>query len=152
MRGEAAEANGVKAMIIHPPGEAPPSRDECDVEVSAAYGPQRFAACMKAELVTTLKERWPVFMNEAHKIEGNPLTDDMRHDTRAFIFKMLMTNRPFSSGEMAAITAGAIVWLAATSPAGSVIGDSHKSIHYEITDTGVAPDGRRTRNYRLMLT
>jgi hypothetical protein len=91
-------------------------------------------------------------VEKVRKVEGNPLTDDMRSDARAFIFEMIMTNQPYSDGAMATLTASAIVWLAATSPAGAAVGRSRKHIHYEITDTGVAPDGCKTRNYRLMLT
>ena len=99
-----------------------------------------------------LKQGWLPFVDEIRNIPGNPFSGDMRSDTRQFLFDMIMENWPYSAGNMAAITASAIVWLAATSPAGCALGQSHKNIHYEITDTGVAPDGRKTRNYRLMLT
>ena len=36
MRGAAAEADGIKAMILHPPTEPPPPQSACDIELSAA--------------------------------------------------------------------------------------------------------------------
>jgi hypothetical protein len=145
MRGAAAEADDIKGMIIHPPNEAPPSRDQCDARLSAAYGPQQFVAHVKSEHGKTLEAQWTKFVNEVRTVPDNPLTSDPRSDARDFIFEMIMTNRPYSDGAMAALTASAIVWLARTSPVAVAVGSSHKSIHYEITDIGTAPDGRKMR-------
>jgi hypothetical protein len=155
MRGAAADANGIAGMVIHPPNEAPPHRDQCDVELSAAYGPQRFVAHVKSEHIKTLEAQWLELVNAINtncRGRDNPLTSDARSDARQFIFEMIMTNEPYANGNMAALTASAILWLARASPAGIAVGDIHKNIHYEITEMGTAPDGRKMRNYRLMLT
>jgi hypothetical protein len=152
MRGAAAEADGIEGMVLHPPNEVPPHRDQCDLELSAAYGPQRFVARAKSEHIKVLETAWPEFMNILNTIPDNPLTGDARSDARQFIFEMIMRNEPYANGNMAALTASAIVWLARGSPVGPAIGESHKHIHYEITDMGTAPDGRKMRNYRLILT
>jgi hypothetical protein len=141
MRGAAAEAEGIKGMILHAPNEAPPPRDQCDLELSAAYGSQQFIAYAKSGHIKTLEEQWPVFVKTAHAVPNNPLTGDARSDARQFIFEMIMTNWPYANGDMAALTASAIVWLARSSPAGLAIGKSHKHIYYEITEMGTAPDG-----------
>ena len=44
MRGAAAAADNIDGMILHSTHEAPPPRDQCDVTLSAAYGPQQFVA------------------------------------------------------------------------------------------------------------
>jgi hypothetical protein len=152
MRGAAAEADNIAGFILHPPNEAPPPRDQCDVTISAAYGPQQFLAHAKSEDLGTLKRGWPEFIEQVRKVADNPLTDDPRTDARQFIFEMIMENRPYSDVTMSVMTASAIVWLATTSPVGPTIGSSHKHIHYEITDMDRAADGRRARNYRLILT
>jgi hypothetical protein len=80
------------------------------------------------------------------------ITDDPRHDAREFIFEMVLENRAQSDGMMAALTASAIAWLAATSPAGVALGDSHRVAHYSITDQmELAAGGRKARNFRLAL-
>jgi hypothetical protein len=38
-----------------------------------------------------------------------------------------------------------------TSPVGPAVGHSHKRVHYEITEIGTAPDGRKMQNFRLVL-
>jgi hypothetical protein len=93
-----------------------------------------------------------LFVNILNTIPGNPITGDARSDARQFIFEMIMTNEPYANGNMAALTASAIVWLARSSSVGPAVGDIHKHIHYEITDMGTAPDGRKMQNYRLILT
>jgi hypothetical protein len=153
MRAAAADAGNIKGMVLHPTNEAPPPREACDVEISAAYGPQRFVAYAKSDYIATLEQSWPAFVDIIRKIGGNPLTGDMRCDARQFVFEMIVTNVPYSDATLAALTASAIVWLAATSAAGDAVGRSHKHIHYEITDTGpAAPPGSGARNFRLMLT
>jgi hypothetical protein len=155
MRGAATEASGIKGMIIHPPNETPPHCDQCDLKLSASYGPQEFIAHAKSEHIKTLEAGWPKFASAVEtncKGPDNPLTGDARSDARQFIFEMIMKNRPYTDGALGALTASAILWLARTSPAGHAIGNSHKHVHYEITEMGTAPDGRKTRNYRLMLT
>jgi hypothetical protein len=147
MRGAKAEANGIAAMVLHPPGATPPSFDECDVAISASYGEQQFRAVTKAEHLDTLQTEWPKLVEQFKKMPEAPVTDDMRFDARGFIFSMLMDNWQYVNGEMAAMTASAIVWLVRTSAVGPAIGQSHKSVHYEITDTGPGQ-----RNYRLMLS
>jgi hypothetical protein len=153
MRGAAAEADNIHGVIIYQQNEAPPPRDQCDLRLSASYGPQQFVAYAKAEHFHKIEEQWPAFIDTVRRAEpGSPITGDMRHDARQIVFEMIMTNQPYSDGAMAAVTAGAIMWLAQTSPAGPAVGNSHKHVHYEITDTGIAPDGSKMRNYRLMLT
>jgi len=148
MRGAEAEANGIKAMIIHPTHEPPPPRSACDIELSAAYGEQKFQAFTKAEYLTTLQAGWPKFLDAARTQPDAPVTDDPRRDARAMIFENIVTNHQYASGLFSAITASAIIWLARTSPVGVAIGESHKRIHYEITDT----ETPGVRNYRLMLS
>jgi hypothetical protein len=144
--GEFVESNGYTSMILHSPNEAPPPPDQCEIEISAAYGPQRFLAHARAADLDRLEQGWPALMAQMRTTEDSPLTDDPRADARAFIFEMILKNYPQSDGAIAAITAAAIVWLARTSPMGLAVGRSHTNIHYEITDTGPG-----TRNYRLML-
>jgi hypothetical protein len=50
MRGAAAEAAGIKAMILHLPNEPPPPYSACDVELSAAYGSQRFQPSCRSSI------------------------------------------------------------------------------------------------------
>jgi hypothetical protein len=152
MRGQAAEADNIKGMILHPTDAAPPPRQACDVEISAAYGPQRFVAYAQSQYIPTLEQGWPAVVDRICRAADSPLTGDMRAFARQFILETFVGNRPYSDGNTAALTGRAIVWLAATSPMGVVIGASHKRIHYEITDGGIAPDGRKAKNYRLMLT
>lgn len=147
MRGAKAEADDIKGMVIHPPGEPPPPASACDISLSAAYGAQRFDAVTRSEWLPVLQSEWPRFREQLIGIPDTPVTDDIRHDARGFLFDTLMSNRQYESGMYAALAAGAIVWLARTSAIGIAIGDSHKGIHYEITDTG--PTGR---NFRLILT
>jgi hypothetical protein len=146
MRGAKAEAAGVNAVIIHPPGATPPPFDQCDIELSARYGAQQFGAVTRSEYLPTLQAEWPKLVEQFRKLPNSPVSGDPRADGRSFIFSMIMENRHYEDGKMAAMTASAIVWLARTSAVGVAIGRSHKSIHYEITDTGPG-----TRNYRLML-
>jgi hypothetical protein len=146
MRGAAAEADNIHGVIIHQQNEAPPPRDQCDLRLSASYGPQQFVAYAKSEHFHKIEEQWPAFIDTVRRVEpDSPITCDMRHDARQIVFEMIMTNRPYSDGAMAALTASAIVWLARTSPVAVAVGSSHKSIHYEITDIGTAPDGRKMR-------
>jgi len=147
MRGAAAEASGISATIIHPTHQPPPPRDACDVELSAAYGSQQFQAFTRKEFLTMLQEGWPKFVEIISRQPDAPVSGDMRHDARAFMFEMIVTNRQYESGEFSALTASAIIWLARTSPVGVGVGESHNHIHYEITDTGPG-----VRNYRLMLS
>jgi hypothetical protein len=152
MRGAAAEASGIDSMILHPSGEAPPRRDQCDLELSAAYGSQRFVAFAKSEFLETLEKQWPAFLDAVRDDPNDRVTGDERSNAREFIFEMIMTNQPYADSRLAVLTASAIVWLARGSPVGPAIGNSHKRIHYEITEIGTAPDGRKMRNYRLILT
>jgi hypothetical protein len=80
MRGAAAEAGGIKGMILHPPNEAPPPLDQCDLELSAAYGSQQFIAHATSEHVKTLEAQWPAFMNVVRAVPDSPVTGDMRSD------------------------------------------------------------------------
>jgi hypothetical protein len=57
-------------------------------------------------------------LNEVRKDPDRPVTDDPRHDARAFIFDMLLNNHPYADKGLAAVTASAILWLAKTSPGG----------------------------------
>jgi hypothetical protein len=150
MRGAAADAAGIKGMILHSIDEAPPPRSECDVELSAAYGPQRFEAYAKSAHLKTLEQTWSLFLDDVRKTAAGSrlLTSDMRHDTRHFIFEMIVTNQQYER-RGAALIGSAIVWLAATSPAACFVGAS-QHIHYEITETGIV-DGHRTQNFRLIL-
>jgi hypothetical protein len=152
MRGEAAAVSGVHGMFSHPTGEAaPPPRDD-DIRLSASYGQQSFKARVAASYFPRLIGIWPDFLRQMRKagIEP-PVTDDKRHDAREFIFSMIVENRWQADGQIAAVTAGAIAWLATTSPAGVAIGQSHHSIHYEITDLPFELHQRKSRNFRLML-
>src|SRR5206468_1178593 len=83
MRGAAAEADNIAGMILHPTGEAPPPRDQCDITISAAYGPQRFVAHAKSDYLKTLEQGWPAFVDKIRKLPDSPATGDMRHDARA---------------------------------------------------------------------
>jgi len=153
MRGEAAAASGVDGMFIHPTGEAaPPPRDD-DIRLSASYGQQSFKARVAASYFPRLVGIWPDFLRQMRKAGiAPPVTDDKRHDAREFIFSMIVENRWQADGQIAAVTAGAIAWLATTSPAGIAIGQSHHSVHYEITDLPFELHQRKSRNFRLMLT
>jgi len=152
MRGEAAAASGVDGMIIHPTGEAaPPARDD-DIRLSASYGQQSFKARVAASYFPRLIDIWPDFLRQMRKAGiAPPVTDDKRHDAREFIFSMIVENRWQADGQIAAVTAGAIAWLATTSPAGAAIGHSHRRVHYEITDLPFELHQRKSRNFRLML-
>jgi hypothetical protein len=152
IRGAAAKADGIDGMVLHPPGEAPPHRNQCDLELSAAYGSQRFVAYAKSERIEVLEAEWPKFTDVLKHLDpNNPISGDAHSDARSFIFEMIMTNRAYENGDVASLTASAILWLARGSPMGPAIGASHKRVHYEITEMDTAPDGRRMRNYRLML-
>ena len=152
MRGEAAAASGVDGMIIHPTGETPPEARDDDIRLSATYGTQSFKARAAANYLPKLVDIWPEFLRQMRKAGINPpTTDDKRHDAREFVFEMIVDNRWQSDGQIAAVTAGAIAWLATTSPAGVAIGHSHRSVHYEITDLPFELHQRKSRNFRLML-
>lgn len=146
MRSEAVKADGVTGMILHPNGTAPPPAAQCDVTIGAAYGAQRFEARARTADINALETSWPSFVEQIRALPNTPVTGDARSDARQFIFEMLMGNYPHSDGTLAALTASAIVWLARTLAVGLAVGETHKAIHYEITDTGPG-----TRNYRLML-
>jgi len=151
MLGAAADASGTAGMIVYPPNEVPPPREQCGIELSATYGSQQFVAYAKAEYIEALKQEWPKFLAEVGKMDGHPLTGDMPSDTRRFIREMIVTNHQYDTGQNAALIGSAITWLATRSPVGHVVGTSHKHIHYEITDMEIV-DGRKEHNYRLMLS
>jgi hypothetical protein len=152
MRGEAAAASGVDGMVIHPTGEAPPPLRDDDIRLSASYGEQCFKARAAASYLPTLVNLWPDFLRQMRKAGIKPpTTDDKRHDAREFIFSMIVDNQWQLNPTIAAATAGAIAWLATTSPAGVAVGQSHRSIHYEITDLPFEVHQRKSRNFRLML-
>jgi hypothetical protein len=65
---------------------------------------------------------------------------------------MIVGNYWQANPKLATVTAGAIAWLATTSPAGVAIGHSHHGVHYEITDLPFELHQRKSRNFRLMLT
>jgi hypothetical protein len=107
MRG--AEADGIDGMILHPINEAPPPRDQCDAQLSAAYGQQRFFARARSGHIKTLEEQWLKFVNEIRTVPDNPLTGDMRSvpategrwvpgKARARRKKALAVNRNFGEG------------------------------------------------------
>jgi len=149
MRGEAADASGIDSMIIHGAGETPPPRDACDIELSAAYGSQRFTAYAKRAQLEPLTKQWKQFLDLIRETDNS--LGDTRRDARQFIFEMIVTNQQYDDGGHAALISGAIAWLAITSPVGVAIGDRHKNIHYEISDMGVV-HGRKMQNFRLILS
>jgi hypothetical protein len=151
MRGEAAAIDGVEGMILHPVGEKPAAASGTDILLSASYKSQAFKARTAAAHLPALIDIWPQFLQELGG--GNtPATGDPRHDARAFIFDIIVGNHWQGDATIATVTGAAIAWLAATSPAGVVLGHSHRGVHYEITDIPTETDGRRRRNFRLVLT
>jgi hypothetical protein len=149
MRGEALRADGTAYMILHPTGAPPPAATDDDIRLSASYGPQCFQARTTREWFPTLVAMWPQFLDAIRDLPNSPVTGDPRHDARALIFNVIMSNQ-WADPQVAAITGGAIAWLASTSPVGRAIGESHWLVHYEITDVGIV-EGRKKRNYRLVL-
>jgi hypothetical protein len=153
MRGEAAAASGVDGMFIHPTGEAAPAPRDDDIRLSVSYGQQSFKARVAANYLPALVGVWPDFLRQLRKLGlgKNVMTDDARHDAREFVLSSIVDNQQWDP-TMGTVTAGAIAWLATTSPAGPAIGHSHRNVHYEITDLPFSLHGRKSRNYRLMLT
>jgi hypothetical protein len=149
MRGAAAEAAGIAGVILHRPDEPPPAASACDIELSAAYGSQRFQAFMRREDLTSFAEQWPSFVAAVSKLPDSPVTGDLRHDARILIYECLVTNEQYVSGFNAGVIGSAIIWLARATPGrlGLVIGESHHKVHYEITDADVPG----LRNYRLII-
>ena len=148
MRGAAAEAKGFSHIIVHPPGEAPPPFDQCDITLSTSYGPQHFRAVTTVKTLDFMQAEWLRAVKVIGKLPKTPVTDDPRNDARGFIFEIMMDNKHYADdGGMGALAACAMVWLVKTSPAGVMFGDYHKCAHYEVTDTG--PTGR---NFRLILS
>ena len=153
MRGEAAAVSGVDGMFIHPTGEAPPTPRDDDIRLSANYGQQSFKARTAANYLSELVNIWPEFLRQSREAGIElPTTSDERHDAREFIFSMIVGNYWQANPKLATVTAGAIAWLATTSPAGVAIGHSHHGVHYEITDLPFELHQRKSRNFRLMLT
>lgn len=142
MRGAKIEADGIAGYVIHPPGMTLTHAD-CDAAISAAYGAQRFKVVARAADLDVLARQWAAML----EAPNTPFTADPRHDTRDFIFRMIVTNQQYDDVYNAILIASAIVWLAKTSAVGLVLGDSHSCVHYEITDT--APG---QRNFRLMMS
>jgi hypothetical protein len=103
---------------------------------------------MQKQHLATLAEEWVKIREAVRDWPNSPVTGDPRHDARAFMFEMIVRNEQYDSGRSAAMTGSAIIWLARTSPVGVAVGESHKRVHYEITDT----DRPGVRNYRLMLS
>jgi hypothetical protein len=97
-----------------------------------------------------LVEGWPKVVEYVRDQPNSPVTGDRRHDARGFIFEMIVTNRQYESGDVAAAVGSAIIWLATTALPGGVIelGVSYKRIHYEITDIDAA---NRDFKFSLML-
>ena len=151
MRGETAAASGIDAMFIHPVGEKPPPVSDSDILLSARYGPQEFKARTTSANFPIMVADWSRFREEIGWLDNSPVTDDERHDAREFIFQTILENRWQSDPQVAAVTAGAIAWLASTSPAGLIADASYTHIHYEVTDYPVDVSGRKFRNFRLML-
>ena len=148
MRGAKAEALGIAGMVIHPTdAPAPASSAECDIHLSAAYGTQRFDASVRSADLPVLVAQWPAFVEVIRNSPSSGIiSKDPRSDARQFIFELIVTNQQYADGTMGSLVASAIAWLAKTSAVGVLLGDSHKNVHYEITDTG--PTGR---NFRLTM-
>ena len=149
MRGQAWEASGADAMVIHPTGQ-PRGRLPDDMQVSLSYGALRFKAFIAPTMLREAVEGWgklvEFVIKEAAK-EGTHASDQ-RHVTRCCIIEWLI-DHAYVDGDTAALLTSAVLWLATTTPAGQSIGD-YKSVHYEITDI-LDPTGRKGNNFRLVL-
>jgi hypothetical protein len=105
MRGEWWRDTGVDAMVIHPPGE-PTGRREGDKIVSATYGDCKFKAYVAPSVAAQMIEGWGKIL----EFKPKPNQDD-RSSTKSAIVELLLEHR-YVDGNMAAILASAIVWLA----------------------------------------
>jgi hypothetical protein len=80
-------------------------------------------------------------------------THNTRVFSRGFILKLLAEQGYLVAGHDAGALAGAIVWVAATSSAGSIITEDcpYTRLHYEISHIVDAETGRRGHNFRLLI-
>jgi len=143
MRGEAWKASGADAMVLHPRGE-PRSRRDDDLIVSARYDTFSFKAYIAPQEATSLIGDWENFITTLSP-------PDIRAATRSAVLEFLIEHR-YVDGDLAAVLASMLIWLAVTSPAGIIFsgGKIDRNIHFEITDIS-DPQGRRGQNFRLML-
>jgi hypothetical protein len=152
MRGQAWEASGAEAMVLHKPGETR-KRSDTDIRVSVTYGNLKFRAFVTLEDFTQIVGQWPQIVDEFNATverQGGK-RHDTREATRGLILKE-MIHYDHVQGEPAAALTAAIGWLATTSPAGGIFTRAdvpYRALHYEITD--IMMDGRRANNFRLVL-
>jgi hypothetical protein len=149
MRGEAWAASEADAMIIHRRGETRRHGDD-DLTISAKYGSISFTAYVEPNMIGEMVNDWDLIIHDM--LDGKQRRDP-REGTRATILLFLLEHR-YTDGDAAAFLTYAIVWLAATSLAGSAITtpDSPvRRLHYEISDI-TGPQGQRGQNFRLILS
>jgi hypothetical protein len=142
MRGEAWKASGAVAMILHPPGEPCTQPREGDLIVSVKYDAISFCAYVSPAMVTILMTGWEEILASINQKKPS----DRREATRGIILECLIEHR-YTDGNIAAMLASALIWLAVTSPVAFIFigGELDRDIHYEITDTGLGQ-----RNFRPM--
>jgi hypothetical protein len=121
MRSERWRDSGADAMIIHPDGEHVERPRAGDRIVSATYGDCVFKAYVAPSMTPMMISGWQKFL------ELKP-ERDKRADTRAAIIEFLLEHR-YVDGNMAAVLASAIVWLASTSPPGQFLSPLERNIH-----------------------
>jgi hypothetical protein len=172
MRGEAVKVTGIEFMVVHSTNEAPSPLAEDDVWLSMRYKNLMFRARIAHRSWPQLADVWTkayADMKAYARGASSRFTfgKDPRADARQFIFEMLVENRCWSHGDLGALSASAIAWLAVGSGIGEAVRVGieqkvHRGIHYEIAENPTAstdpkvmqtrPAGAKgLRNFRLML-